>query len=243
MTTSDLPLGLSRESIAALAGTWSDGGLWDDIVWLALLAWTAGDGQEHRMRWHHLVMAVGNFKRQGGRRLRPDPVSPVSGLVAVTRADHFPVPGLERPLERDDLASWQLLNKSLAGAGIATTTTLLAALWPEKHHVFDWRVAAAVAGLGVASAGQGNLELVDALGRDSAPQDLPVYAKVRQLLLTISEQAELPLLTVERALYKLAFRGAGMTWLEYGHELQRRINQPPTHLPPDDDGELNEGDE
>lgn len=151
MNADDLPLGLPRGRIQALAGAWSDGGLWDDIVWLALLARASADDQERRMRWHHLVMAFGNFKRQGGRRLRPDPVSPATSLTAVVQSDNFPVPGLGRPVEHDGLDSWLLLENSLSGAGTATTTTLLAALWPGKHHIFDWRVAAAVAGLGVAA--------------------------------------------------------------------------------------------
>jgi hypothetical protein len=59
------------------------------------------------------------------------------------------------------------------------------------------------------------------------------------LLITISDQAELPLSTVERALYKVAFRGPDLTWLEYGQELQRRINQPPPHST-SNDGDLDE---
>jgi hypothetical protein len=65
-----LILGVPAERVRALGETWDDGGLWDDILWLALLARAATDDSERRMRWHHLVMAVGNFKRQGGRRLR-----------------------------------------------------------------------------------------------------------------------------------------------------------------------------
>jgi hypothetical protein len=62
-----LILGVPAERIRALGETLDDGGLWDDILWLALLARAATDGGERRMRWHHLVMAVGNFKRQGGQ--------------------------------------------------------------------------------------------------------------------------------------------------------------------------------
>jgi len=71
-----LVLGIPVERIRALGDAWSDGGLWDDILWLADSAWTAPEDDERRMRWHHLVMAVGNFKRQNGRRLRPARIAP-----------------------------------------------------------------------------------------------------------------------------------------------------------------------
>lgn len=37
----------------------------------------------------------------------------------------------------------------MVSAGAVMTTTLLAALWPDSHHILDWRVLAAVAGLGL----------------------------------------------------------------------------------------------
>jgi hypothetical protein len=64
-------IALTREQLRDLARPWNDGGLWDDILWLALLAWDATGEPDRSLRWHHLVMAVGNFKRQQGRRLRP----------------------------------------------------------------------------------------------------------------------------------------------------------------------------
>lgn len=67
-------LGVPVERIRLLGDSWSDGGLWNDIAWLALRTWEAADDDERRLRWHHLVMAVGNFKRQGGRRVRPEQV-------------------------------------------------------------------------------------------------------------------------------------------------------------------------
>ncbi len=52
----DTPLlHLLAERIRLLGGAWSDGGLWDDILWLGLLAWEATDERERQMRWHHLA--------------------------------------------------------------------------------------------------------------------------------------------------------------------------------------------
>lgn len=66
--------------------------------------------------------------------------------------------------------------------------------------------------------------LVGPNSHEAEPMGLLAYAKIRILLITVAEQAGLPLLTVERALYKLAFRGTGMKWLEYGQELHRRFS-------------------
>lgn len=216
-----LILGVPADRIRALGEAWSDGGLWDDILFLALLAWTATDDRERRMRWHHLVMAVGNFKRQNGRRLRPPRVSPAGNLTFTARADHFSGPdGLT--VSRDDTDSWQHLQHSLDGAGAAMTTTLLAALWPDNHHILDWRVLAAVAGLGLAVGGDNDPGLVAPGGRNHLEPDLDHYYKVRKLLLRQSGEAGVPLRTTERALYLMsrAVNGKGMTWAEYGTELR-----------------------
>lgn len=42
-------LGVPRERIRALGDSWADGGLWDDILWLAFQAWSAS-GDDHGSR-------------------------------------------------------------------------------------------------------------------------------------------------------------------------------------------------
>jgi hypothetical protein len=216
-----LILGVPAERIRALGETWDDGGLWNDILWLALLARTATDDRERRMRWHHLVMAVGNFKRQNGRRLRPSQISPADNLTYAASADHFNGPGDLR-INRDDAESWRRLQDSLVGSATATTTTLLAALWPDSHHILDWRVLAAVAGLGLLAGGESDLDLVTADGGGPLPPVLGLYPKVRILLVRQSAGAGVPLRTTERALYLMsrAVKGRGTTWAEYGGKLR-----------------------
>lgn len=139
------------EAIAALSATWDDGGRWDDIQVLGDLAWQ--EPAPRRREWHHLVMAVGNFKRQRGRRLRP--ASPLPGSVRAdgrpdVRGDAFEYLRRDGELDvvtREDLDSWERLEQNLPGAAVATTTTLLASLWPDHHLVLDWRVLAALIGL------------------------------------------------------------------------------------------------
>ena len=48
---------------------------------------------------------------------------------------------------REDAWSRMRLQQSLADTAAATATTILAALWPDSHHIRDWRVLAAVTGL------------------------------------------------------------------------------------------------
>lgn len=216
-----LILGVHADRIRALGEQWSDGGLWDDILFLAMLAWAATDGRERRMRWHHLVMAVGNFKRQNGRRLGPSRISPADNLTFTARAERFSGPdGLT--ISRDDANSWQHLQTSLKGAGAATTTTLLAALWPDSHHILDWRVLVAVAGLGLVAGGENDLHLTEPRGHNQLDPDLDPYFKVRKLLIKQSGEAGVPLRTTERALYCMsrAVHGKGMTWVDYGTALR-----------------------
>lgn len=229
-----LILGVPADQIRALGEAWSDGGLWDDILFLSLLAWAAADDRERQMRWHHLVMAAGNFKRQNGRRLRPSRISPAGNLTFTPAAEHFTGPaGLT--INRDDSDSWENLRRSLAGAGPTMTTTVLAALWPDTHHILDWRVLAAVAGLGLVAGGENDLHLAEPAGRNQLEPELDRYAEVRELLIRQSGQAGVPLRTTERALYLMSkgVNGRGMTWAEYGTALHAVT---PRDSPPDADG-------
>lgn len=214
-------LGVNAERIRQLADTWHDGGLWDDIEWLSQRVWEARDDEERRLRWHHLVMAVGNFKRQGGRRLRPEQLALASRLEAEVRADCIPIPG-GAPVTCEDPKSWFRLRDTLPGAAAATTTTLLAALWPRRHFIFDRRVLAAMAGLDVTS-GSSSHGIVKADNRDVLEPTLSWYGKVRELLIPFADEAEMPLQVVERGLYVMArgVKGArGRTWVEYGEVLR-----------------------
>ena len=215
-----LVLGVPAERIRAFGSAWSDGGLWDDIAWLADRAWAAPDDDERRVRWHHLVMAIGNFKRQNGRRLRPARIAPVHATAHAARQDRFCVPAGPEVI-CDDAGSWTRLEQCLGGAAAATTTTILAALWPDRHHVLDWRVLAAVTGLGILAGGEEELGLAEAGSRTQLQPTLGHYAKVRTLLIRLGSQAGLPVATLERALYLMSrtVQGKDMTWAEYGAAL------------------------
>jgi hypothetical protein len=63
------------------------------------------------------------------------------------------------------------------------------------------------------------------------------YAKVRELLSGIAKDTQLPLVTVERALYRLTVpvTGKGKNWQDYGGELKKGLDMPSTQTT-DDDG-------
>jgi hypothetical protein len=124
----------------------------------------------------------------------------------------------------------------MGGAAAATTTTILAALWPDSHHILDWRVLAAVTGLGILAGGDENLGLAEADSRTQLQPSLDQYAQVRMLLLRLGNEAGVSVTTLERALYLMsrAVQGKGMTWAEYGAALAGIVPAPGRIA--DDDG-------
>ena len=218
--------GLTNKRIRNLASRWNDTGLWGDIEYLADRFLAASDG-EVDLRWHHLVLAVGNFKRQGGRRLIPTHLQPDT----TTRNQARPiiaVPG-HGQVSCDDPESWGQLGRTLRGAGVATTTTLLASLWPDEHVVFDWRVRAVSSALRIAEGLEPSPSVVaaDRTGRRIASVSWDDYVTVRSWILTV----DAPAVDVERALYELSRLVkplAGRTWDTYAAAVAETLRGLPT---------------
>lgn len=112
---------------------------WDDIskdmLWLGRRFWATlvHSPDETPIVWHHLVLAVGNFKRQ----------TPIRG-IRIGRSDReatpqrsFTAPGLDLTVSKEDPESWKGLEGAVRGLGVPTTSTLLSALWPDFHVVID----------------------------------------------------------------------------------------------------------
>jgi hypothetical protein len=200
-----------------LAAGWDDGGLWDDVAWLGEYFWAATDPADRAVRWHHVVLAVGNFKRPRARWLCPCRLEGI-GRQQPNVATSFETPaGLH--VYRDDRASWESLRSSLAGADVSTTVALLAALWPSHHFVFDWRVRAAASGLRLAA----NLEPCPGVkpsiaGGESSPLDFEDYILVRGWLQAVGA----PLGVSQRALFCLSKKAGSdpsRPWSEYSRVL------------------------
>jgi hypothetical protein len=141
----------------------------------------------------------------------------VDRLQFVVRSSEFHMPGTGLVLSRDDAGSWDLQGK-LRGAGAPTTTTLLAALWPQDHHILDWRVLAAAVALTLDDPQLGHNIKADTCS--TVVPSIAQYEWVRQLLIEVSKEVELPLVTVERALYGLTKKKQvgvenGRSWADY----------------------------
>ncbi|HZT66507.1 MAG TPA: hypothetical protein VFA11_12025 [Acidimicrobiales bacterium] len=219
-------LGLECSDLATLGARWADGGLWSDIEALAARAWAAPDGPERYLAWHHLLMAVGNFKRQPGRRVYPAPL-PAVLHVRPPRSPSFAVPGTGHVVAEEDEASWTL---RIHGLGVPTLTPLLAALWPGSHHVLDWRVFAGVVALTL--GGPEDLDLVRPGDVAALPDPtLAHYAQVRTVLRRVVDECpEFNLPLVERAAYELTQSVVGAqpgtrTWGQYRQELLLAASQ------------------
>ena len=222
MIQSEIP-GLTPPRATALAGSWDDGGLWEDVLWLSQQFWGANDTDEALLAWHHLVLAVGNFKRQTGRRLRPSRLNNIP-QAAAARRDRLSSPSGLR-VERDSQQSWEGLESELVGAGLATTTTLLAALWPDEHFVFDWRVQAAADALRIhAGLKPSRTTQLEIEGGKRSVADLGDYAIVRSWLQSI----DCTLVVLERALYRLSQRVptvSGRSWPDYAKAVASELER------------------
>jgi hypothetical protein len=119
-----------------------------------------------------------------------------------------------------------------SGAGSApTATALLSALWPGRHLILDWRVLAAAIALtlddGVLNFG------VEATSTESVVLDLhDHYPAVRELLLKESQDSGVPLITIERGLYRLTqmVNGKGRKWGTYRRSLLEAAATPAVEL-------------
>lgn len=130
-----------QDAIDAWANRFPRGtrGLWQGIRACARRL-AESDAQDLPAATHAFLYAVGNFKRQS-------PIFPAGWDEEA--ADWEAPPSVDLwegiALSRDDDQTWEQLTL-IRGIGIPTATTVLAALWPKTHAVFDvMTVQAAVA--------------------------------------------------------------------------------------------------
>jgi hypothetical protein len=142
--------------------------------------------------------------------------------VSTERADTF-----EYPLRRgsasvgfNDEVSWRELERNLRRAATATTTTLLAALWPDKHFILDWRVLFALLGL---QAIDPDLDKPTFTVRATGvATSMECYPWARAIMLNAASDTACSARDLERGLYKLSQRVAlekGRSWGCYGRAL------------------------
>lgn len=203
--------------------------LWDDSARLAARFWGTPEGNERQVAWHHLLMAVGNFKRQ-------TPIHLHDALAQLPEAGPDPpkevvVPG-ELRLARDKARTWRALT-ALPGLGVATASTLLSALWPGEHVVIDRLAWSSAVGLraseGLSSRG------VSPESRKRMPdikwEDYEAYLSwVR----TTAKMTGVAPRDVERTLYQLPRNipeAKSRSWKAYGDLLRDRCQEGPSGRP------------
>lgn len=219
---------ISPNVVSRLNEDWDDRDLWVDIEVLAGRAWTTNvspASDEHLTAWHHLVIAVGNFKRPGGRRLHPAHLRGQSANDTL-RDPQFNVPcvsGGALGLSADTGESWETLLAQLPGAGVPTLTTLLAALWPKSHSIADRRVVAAAAGLSLRTDGVEGW--VQPTSVEALAPTLNLYSEqLRPTVLATAGRLEhadetVTLQRLERCLYQMD-REARRAWRKQRHRGQ-----------------------
>jgi hypothetical protein len=219
-------LPLSARDIAILAAKWGGPGsvrarAWADIKALAtiFMACSSTDTYAATRSWHHLVMAVGNFKRSAGTIL-PPPIRDAPMTADTSNRQRCSVPlaqGATWALGRDDPITWQRLTETI-GLGPPTATTLLAALWTDNHVIMDRRAAQAAIGLAASTTWN-----VTGVGHYNLPaRDWQFYADwYRPTLLHTAQTLSCPPVMVERAMFCLDGQLAKLlkhrrwTWSDY----------------------------
>lgn len=207
MTAGQTPFaGLPRAAIEHLSKEWDDGGLWEDVLWLTGRFVDAAD-VDKPIAWHHLLLAVGNFKREPGRRIRPTRLAEVTEQRSeIPGPAKLQVPDGNLILERDSASSWRALAARTRGMGVSTASAVLSALWPSAHVIIDRRALGAAYGLAGAPGWSGapNWE-----SKVPVTVSWTAYDWYRPWVLDVAMTTRTEPVMVERALYKLDQRLPG----------------------------------
>ena len=201
----------------------------DDIFSLARLfaaSLNTGTPAEQAQRWHHLLMAAGNFKRQGGS-IR---IGPLIQAPDVPPPRPFVPPGAGAgsvPLGPNSGHEYFLTVKGLRR--LPTASVVLAALWPDDNLIADRRDLNAAIGLLLPTV-SGIEDVADGLrawfrhrrrvGIDTS--DFDWLRRVARATLSQPGLGGVSLLSLERALFMLDKRTPQIAWPEYSIEIARQ---------------------
>jgi hypothetical protein len=184
-------------------------------------------GQCDSEAFYHLLLAVGNFKRQAGNIHLP---VDFADLAAGPRAESLALPGGLGRLDRDNVASWKRLDE-IPGLGIPTASCLLATLWPGSHAIMDVLDRRAAVGIQVGRRSHYDRRL-DMARLPS--HEWGFYDWFRQTVLLTAQAAGCEPVSVERALYVLGALTAREldddweqhgTWSEYYGEAVNQVDR------------------
>jgi hypothetical protein len=186
------------------------------------------DTPEAAVCWHHLLMGVGNFKRQA-------PIFPASlpSIASepnkISVPDRLPIPEQGgTTLVRDDPSTWSVLT-SIHGIRTATATAVLAALWPDDHLILD-EVVLHIAGALRAERDDSYLDkYLDITESPYSEPNWDVYTEVRPWFVSIAESNPgATLWKVEKASFALSAAletDTDRTWRKYIKALNQKLTQ------------------
>jgi hypothetical protein len=179
-------------------------------------------GADRSWAWHHLLLAVANFKSE--RPVFPARLPLVPSAAGLQRCDilEVPVPGGLLSLGVEDLATWRELSEGMHGIAVSRATTVLAALWPGRHVIADWRALSAAAALAGARDGWDQVP-VEPEGTDPLRPEWDTYPWYRKVVLDCAAHEGLLPIQVERALYTLGDAMPGVTWAAYASWIEERL--------------------
>jgi hypothetical protein len=199
-------LNMDAEGIRSL-GTWGPGpsGVWEDVEFVArlFLAVDPDDAEQQALRWHHLLVAVGNFKRSTGP-IVPTRLPPGLGTFISPTKFNYPLPtGGQATILVDDQDSWRLLTE-VDGLGVATATAVLSAIWPGDHVIVDERDSRAAVALhcGLNFSGSA-LDAANFPKTDTHTAYWDLYPWFLKVVRVTAAHAGCSPVQVERALYRL----------------------------------------
>jgi hypothetical protein len=230
-------LPLTRLQVSHLSSEWDNVALrkraWSDINVLVQrfrVASSEGNTESSCLTWHHLLLAIGNFKRSAGN-VFPHALPGTPTTPATVRFNEFAFPsavdGQSIRVTCEESSTWMSLTNE-PGVGVPTATTVLAAVWPTRHAIIDIRDTRAAIGLMApvwwTAAGLDRAKLPS---RTSHLAYWKLYADwLRDVVLLTASAVSLAPVDVERALYildDLVMKELPKGWVKNGAWFQYRV--------------------
>ncbi|MGE5292700.1 MAG: hypothetical protein ACM3ML_37020 [Micromonosporaceae bacterium] len=195
--------------------------LWADVQLLADAVHMSTDA-ERQLAWHHLLLAVGNYKAQAPLFAVAFPSTPEPKTVERKQSLRLRAGGQILEVSGEVPSTWQKLAADIRGLGVARTTTILSALWPGQHVMMDWRTLSAALALTGARLGW-DQTLVDPASIAPADSSWPNYEWYRRSVLDCATRVGKSAVEVERALWQVGREAPGTTWAAYAQLLEQEL--------------------
>jgi hypothetical protein len=195
--------------------------LWSDVQFLADSV-HAHTGAERDLAWHHLLLAVGNYKAQAPLFVLAFPSAPEHRTVQREQTLAVRIGGELLEVSAEGPSTWRELMVLIRGLGIPRTTTVLSALWPGQHVIMDWRALSASLALSGARLGW-DQSLVGPASTTRAEASWTSYDWYRRAVVCCADRVGRSPVDLERALWQVGREAPGLTWEVYAELLEHDL--------------------